>query len=367
MKRIYFDNASTTPIIPAAKKAMLLSMENFGNASSMHEDGRKVHEAIEDARRKIAQSINAIPSEIIFTSGGSEANNMVLNTFSNKKITVSSIEHPSVLEPAKKLGAKIVSVNKLGRVENLSEIEKADLVSVMYANNEIGTLQDIKKIAKEAHEKGALFHSDAVQAYGKLPIDVKKLGVDYLTISGHKIGGPKGIGALYVREGALIEPLILGGHQENNLRAGTENTLAIIGFGEAAVDYDSSGAEVLRQKLYDGIIDAIPNVVINGDLKNCLPNILNVTFAGVEGESILLKLDHLGISVSTGSACATKEIASSHVLMAIGADPEKAHGSIRFSFGPQNTVKEVEKVLKVLPKVISDLRRMSTIGGKYEQ
>lgn len=373
MNRIYLDCAATTKMLPEVKKALISAFDLFGNASSMHEEGRVAHRVIEEARAVVAEKIGAKPNEIIFTSGGSEANNMVLNTFADKKIAVSAIEHPSILEPAKKLKAKIIPVDKKGKVDLsvvASEARQSSLISIMQANNEIGTVQDIKKLTKLAHEDGALFHTDAVQALGKVPVDVKTLGVDYLTISAHKIGGPKGIGALYVKEGSPIKPLIMGGHQENRLRAGTENVLAIVGFAEACNNINLTSlterVRPARDLLEKRIRKDVPNVVINGDPENCLPNILNVTFAGVEGESILLKLDHAGIAVSTGSACASDDIKSSHVLMAIGADPEKAHGSIRFSFGPENTIHDVDEVMKVLPEIISNLRKMSTIGGKYE-
>lgn len=365
MRRTYLDNAATTPMLFSVKKAIIFGLETFGNASSMYEEGRQAWKVMNNARETIAMKIGAKPNEIIFTSGGSEANNMVLNSFADKNIAVSAIEHPSILEPAKKFKSKIIPVDKLGRIKTIDIPKSTDLVSVMFANNEIGTIQDIKKVAEIAHKSGALFHTDAVQAFGKIPINVDEFGIDYMTMSAHKIGGPKGVGALYVREGSPLLPLIVGGGQENGLRSGTENILAILGFAEAVRNYKFSD-DSLRKKLREEIIKQIPNVIINGDQNNCIPSILNVTFAGIEGESILLKLNGAGISVSTGSACATKDIKSSHVLMAIGADPEKAHGSIRFSFAQENTQKDIDKVMSVLPGIVSGLRKMSTIGGKYE-
>jgi len=366
------DNAAATPILPAVRKVANEAMENFGNASSLHEEGRLARAAITNAREVVAELIGAKPEEIIFTNGCSEANNTVIKTFN--KLAVSAIEHPSVLEPARKLGAQIIPVDAEGMVQE-DTVKKlasqSDLVSIMLANNEIGTIQDIKKLARIAHENQALFHTDATQAVGKVPIDVKDLGVDYLTMSAHKIGGLKGIGALYMREGCPLEPLVCGGRQEKGLRAGTENTLGIIAFGEACKNCFSSKDHYtkvapLRRQLREGIVKNIPNVTVNGDQENCLPNILSVTFAGVEGESVMLMLDAKGVAVSTGSACATGDIRPSHVLMAIGADPEKAHGSIRFSLGADTTKKDINYVLEVLPPIITFLRKISTVEGDYE-
>ena len=356
--RVYIDNAASTPILPTAKKAMIDAMELFGNPSSIHNEGRKAKSIIEDARNEVAKLIGAKNSEIIFTSGGTESNNMVLNTFHDKKVAVSSIEHPSVFAP------DIIPVDAKGRVK-IDEIPEADLISVGLANNEIGTIQDVKEVAKITHDKGALIHADATQAVGKIPVDVNELGVDYLTISAHKIGGPKGVGALFVRDGLPIKSLIAGGHQQNNLRAGTENVIGIAGFGATAklanAKEFSAKVKPLKEKLATGITNTIPNVTINGDPQNCLPNILNVSFAGAEGESILLMLDEAGIAVSTGSACATGDIKSSHVLAAINIDPELAHNSIRFSLDTGNTAEDIDYVLEKLPPIIEKLRKMADI------
>jgi cysteine desulfurase len=316
--------------------------------------------------------INAEPNEIIFTSGGTEANNMIMNAFAGQQVIVSSIEHPSVLEPARvRTKTNLVAVDKLGQVcsDKLGQLlqKSPALVSIMLANNEIGVMADVVKLTTLAHKHGALMHTDATQAIGKIPVDVKTLDVDYLTMSAHKIGGPKGIGALYVRGSRPIKPFNLGGHQESSLRAGTYNTLGIVGFGQAAklalttpAKYQAK-TKPLVDKLRQGLIDTVPLITINGDQKNCLPNTLNVSFAGAEGESILLALEAVGIAVSTGSACASGDIAPSHVLMAIKADPELAHGSIRFSLGLETSAHDIDYVLQQLPPIIQRLRQMSTI------
>ena len=370
MKRVYLDNAATTPLLPSVQQAMSDVIGVFGNASSMHTEGRQARQAIENARSHIAKLIGALPDEIIFTSGGSESNNMLIDSFSDQKIAVSAIEHPSILEPAKlNPNLKIIPVDKSGKVnfEAYRKIlaDKPALVSVMLANNEIGTIQDIRSLAELAHNSGCLVHTDATQAVGKIPVNVNDLGVDYLTMSAHKIGGPKGVGTLYIRTGSPVRGLILGGHQEKTLRAGTYNTLGIIGFGEAA-KYALETPSLFKrvrpycQKLRDEIVKNIPGSVVNGDQADTLPHILNVSFKGAEGESILLALDDAGIAISTGSACASDDITPSHVLMAINADPELAHGSIRFSLGLDTTDQDIDYVLKVLPPVIAKLRSFST-------
>jgi cysteine desulfurase len=360
-------------------------MYDFGNASSMHARGREAKAAIEKARAEVAGLIGADPAEIIFNGGGSEGNNTVLNTMwaqihsgnRRKEIIVSSIEHPSVLEMAKfleTLGFKIhyLPVNKSGHVEikKLEQVlsDRTLLVSVMLANNETGAIQDVVKITSLAKKAGALVHTDAVQAVGKIPVDVNDLGIDYLTMSAHKIGGPKGVGALYVRAGAPLVPLIHGGHQEHGLRAGTYNSLGIIGFGEAArlaPRFNTKKVADSRDKLKENLFKFLPNVVANTPAKDALPNILNVSFLGAEGESILLALDRAGIEISTGSACASDSIEPSHVLMAQYDDAEIAHGSIRFSLGYDTTDAEISRVVKVLPPIIERLRKTSTIGGQY--
>ena len=394
-KRIYLDYNATTPLDPAVRDVFVHELDaDYANGSSMHEDGRRVAKAIYIARTHVARLVNAKPEEIIFTSGGSESNNTVLNTMASpaltrttslktaygdrKTIITTSIEHPCVMESARRLeslgfpvhflpvdGYGVVDMEKYR--EYLSE--RPLLVSVMMANNEIGTIQDIKELARLAHEAGALFHTDAVQAVGKIPVDVETLGVDYLTMSCHKIYGPKGIGALYVRKGAPIEAFIKGGHQESGLRAGTYNGPSIIGFGEAArialekLPAYEAHTRPLRNRLRDGFLAAIPDIRINGHPEHVLPNTLDVSFPGAEGESILLMLDIAGVSVSTGSACASGSLEPSHVLMATGVGPELAHGSIRFSLGQYTTAEEIDYVLAEVPQIIKKLRGFSTVAS----
>lgn len=401
-KRIYFDYNATTPLSPEVKEVYIRALDDYANGSSMHEDGRRVAKNIHGAREQIATLIGSNPTELIFTSGGSESNNMVINTLNSlaltktasfktkyadrKLVIVSAIEHPCVLESSKKLASQgfnvqYVAVDDKGRVnldhykELLQGHSSSDpqqrplFVSIMMANNEIGTIQDIKELCSLAHKAGALFHTDAVQAVGKIPVNVVDLNVDYLTISGHKLYAPKGVGALYVKKGVPIETFIKGGHQENGLRAGTYNAPSIIAFGEAckraAEELDAYIAHTrgLRDRLRLGLLDRIPNIHVNGHDQFVLSNTLNISFPGAEGESILLMLDILGVSVSTGSACASGSLEPSHVLMATGVGPELAHGSIRFSFGKYSTTEEIDFVIQEFPKIIEKLRGFSTVAG----
>jgi cysteine desulfurase len=403
-KRIYLDYNATTPLDPQVRAVFIGELDNYANGSSMHEDGRRVAQAIHGARESVADLVHANPAGIIFTSGGSESNNTVFNIMvspvltatstrkakwgGRKTIITSAIEHPCVLESAKRLEGLGFIVHYLpvdgnGTVDmklyaeilqkgdtSGIEAEKPLLVSIMMANNEIGTIQDIAELARLAHASGALFHTDAVQAVGKIPVDVDLLGIDYLTMSCHKIYGPKGVGALYIRKGAPIDSLIRGGHQEDGLRAGTYNAPAIVGFGEAARlakerlgEYEAH-TRLLRNRLRDGFLASIPDIRINGHSEKVLPNTLDVSFPGAEGESILLMLDLTGISVSTGSACASGSLEPSHVLMATGVGPELAHGSIRFSLGQYTTEEEIEYILKEVPPIIKRLRGFSTVTGR---
>ena len=382
--RIYLDYNATTPMSPEVLDFYKDQLSLYANASSLHEDGRRAKKEIEIARKNVADLVNVLPEEIIFTSGGSESNNTVFNTMINlgKKlgknlIITTEIEHPCVLEASKRLadfGMEVVylPVDEYGLVkedEYKAALERNPLlVSVMTANNEIGTVQDIKKLAKLAHEKGALFHTDAVQAAGKIQVDLKDWGVDYATFSGHKIYGPKGVGALFVKTGCKIEPLIRGGHQEKGFRAGTYNAPSIAAYGKAAelakadIEHYTTHTKALREKLKNGLLEKIPNIKVNGHPENVLPNTLDISFPGAEGEAILLHLDLLGVDVSTGSACASGSLEPSHVLMATGLGPELAHGSIRFSFGKYNTEKDVDYILEKFPPVIDRLRKMSTLS-----
>lgn len=392
--RIYLDYNATTPLEPRVKEILISHLDSFANASSMHEDGRSVAKEIFTAREYVAALINAEGGDILFTSGGSESNNAVFNTmispsltrsthlkelYGNRKtILISAIEHPCVMESAKKLEklgfiVNLIPVDSNGLLDidsykNLLLSSKPLLVSIMMANNEIGTIQNIKELALLAHNEGALFHTDAVQAVGKIPVDVKDLNIDYLTLSAHKLYGPKGVGALYVKKGAPIEAFIKGGHQEKGLRAGTYNSPSIIAFGEAAriaregLQFYETHTRRLRNKLRDGFLSVIPDIRINGHPEHVLPNTLDVSFPGAEGEAILLMLDILGVSVSTGSACASGSLEPSHVLMATGVGPELAHGSIRFSLGMYTTDEQIDFVLKEMPPLIKRLRGFSTLS-----
>lgn len=390
MKRIYLDYNATTPLSDEVKDFFVAELERYANGSSLHEDGRAVAHDIERARAQVAALVNAQAKEIVFTSGGSESNNTVFNTMvslSKKRernvVVTSAIEHPCVLESCRRLandfGFDVVflPVDSDGIVcmDAFKAVlaKKPLLVSIMTANNEIGTIQDVKTLCRMAHEAGALFHTDAVQAAGKIPVDVRDWDVDYATFSGHKIYAPKGVGALYVKDGCPIEPLIRGGHQEHGVRAGTYNAPAIAAYGLAAEIAKSSLAEyesktrTLRNKLRDGLLAEIPGIRINGHPERVLPNTLDVSFPGAEGEAILLHLDLMGVSASTGSACASASLEPSHVLMATGLGPELAHGSIRFSFGKYNTQSDVDYILKNFPPVIERLRKMSTVSYASEE
>jgi cysteine desulfurase len=356
----------------------------------MHTAGREARSRVEEARVRIGELIGVPAETIVFTSGGSESNNTVFATMrilasdsrgaplsrGRRGFITSAIEHPCVLSSAKylqSLGHRVefIPVDGDGKLR-MDELEKALneetlFVSVMMANNEIGTIQDIQEITALAKVVGAYTHTDAVQATGKIPLNAAEIGVDYLTMSAHKIYGPKGIGALYVRGKAPLYPLVHGGHQENGLRAGTYNNIGILGFGRAAElakrDLEGYGREMgtLRKRLEEGLLAAIPNMQINGHEKDVLPNTLNVSFPGAEGEAILLSMDLAGIEASTGSACASGSLEPSHVLLAIGAGPERAHGSIRFSLGLETSEADIDYVTATMPSIIKRLRSMSTI------
>jgi len=386
MRKVYIDYNATTPLRQEVKDALTEDIEIFGNASSMHASGRKAHARVEQARRAVKNLIGAKDGALIFTSGGSEANNTVFQTMrrlietkeqQRNEIITTAIEHPCVLNSAlflKKAGFNVIilPVDEYGKLK-IEELKKALndktlFVSVMAANNEIGTVQDIKEITSLVKKSGAFMHIDAVQAAGKIPLNVDELQVDYLTVSAHKIYGPKGVGALYVRNGAPLFPLVQGGHQEDGLRAGTYNNTGILGFGKAAevaaaeVDKYRQEISVLRDKLRAGLLEKIPNIKINGHPIDTLPNTLNVSFLGAEGEAILLSMDMQGIEASTGSACASGSLEPSHVLMATGVGPELAHGSIRFSLGWGITEGDIDYIIEVLPPIIARLRAMSTLA-----
>lgn len=385
-KYIYLDNNATTEMAPEVKEIMRENEDLYGNASSMHAMGRMAESAIAWARGEVAKLIGADEKEeIYFTSGSTEGNNTVFNTFRDliddgsrkDRIILSTVEHPASIETAKylkKRGYKVdyVPVDHMGMVDlkALKSMIADDVVllSLMLANNESGVIQPVKEASRIAKAHGAYVHTDATQAIGKIPVNVDDLGVDYLTLSGHKFYGPKGVGALYIRKGSPRTPLLHGGHQEGGQRAGTYNNQAIIGLGKAAelarlgLDEERKHLWSLRSALKKGIEERIANVTFNGsdDYETALPGTLDVSFSSAEGESILLYLDLEGIEVSTGSACASGSLEPSYVLLASGLDIELAHGSIRFSFGRYNTMEEVETVLEKLPPIIEKIRKMST-------
>lgn len=374
MQRIYLDNAATERLLPCVKQAMIQAMDaELGNAAALHADGHRAHELIEEARARVARLIGAEPEEIIFTGGGTEANNTVMETFRGQVVGASSIEHPSVLAAAeaRAKNLKVIPVDRWGRVE-VADVEKvaqaADLVSVMLANNELGTLEPVAEITKCCRRHGTFCHTDATQAVGKIKVDVKKLGVDYLSFSAHKIGGPIGVGVLYVKNGAPLARLMYGGKQENDRRAGTSNILGIIGLG-AAAEWCWEGwscrkwakVATLRDELRQRILAEVPHSSCNSPEEGCLPGVLNMSFQAAEGESIQLYLDAAGIAVGTGSACAAGDLRPSHVIMATRDDAEVAHSSIRFSLGLDTTPAEIERVMMVLPGIVKKLQGMSTV------
>jgi cysteine desulfurase len=384
---VYLDNNATTPLDPrVCEKMSWLLKEHYGNPSSLYPIGRQVKDIISEARETVAKALGARRTEIIFTGSGTEADNFallgVLDAFPEKnEIITSAIEHPAVLETASYLerkGIKVtyVPVNQYGTIDfdylKDSITPKTALISIMHANNEIGTIQPIKEISKIAREKGVLLHTDAVQSFGKIEVKVNELGVDLLSISAHKIYGPKGIGALYIRKGTHILPFIHGGHQERLLRAGTENTSGIVGLGEAVRvmmeqgKKDKDRIEKLSNKLKEGIETKIPKIKFNGHLKNRIKGTLNFSYYGLEAEAILLALATKEISVSTGSACSEDSEETSHVLQAIGLKPEIARSSLRMSLGRFNTEEDVDIVLKELPKIVENLREISALDIEDE-
>ncbi len=383
MKGVYVDNAATTGVRPEVLEEMLPYLkEEYGNPSSLYKIGRDNKKAIDNAREKVASIIGADANEIYFTAGGSESDNWAIKGIAesyrqkgNHIITL-AIEHHAVLHTCQYLETKGYEVtylpvqpNGILDIEQLKKAIKAEtiLITIMFANNEIGTIQPIKEIGQIAKEHGILFHTDAVQAVGHVPIDVKEMNIDLLSLSGHKLYAPKGIGALYVRKGVRIKPFVHGGAQERNKRAGTENVPAIIGLAKAV---ELIGAEMedeltritkLRNQLIDGILEKIPHVIVNGDRDSRLPGNANVSFEFIEGESILLMLDMKGVYASSGSACTSGSLDPSHVLLAIGLPHEKAHGSLRVSLGRNNTEEDVLYILKELPPIIERLRQMSPL------
>ncbi|MCH7758056.1 MAG: cysteine desulfurase [Thaumarchaeota archaeon] len=382
---IYLDNAASTKIHNDVLEDMMPYLkEHYGNPSSIHRYGRLARKAIEKARKQIAYLINADPSEILLTSGGTESNNTALYGIAKKnprsRIITSSIEHDAILEPCKKLekeGFDIIylPVNKYGLVDPLilndNLTENTSLVSIMFGNNEVGTVEPISDFVKICKEQNIPFHTDAVQAIGKIPIDVKELGIDLLSISSHKINGPKGIGALYIRKGISIDPVILGGGQENGLRSGTENVANIVGFGKACelsrinLLENISRMKELRDYISNKIIQEIPKVILNGHPESRLPNNIHFTFLGVNGEDLLIKLDEHEIAASTGSACSVQIQKASHVLQAMGFSHEQITGSLRLTLGISNNLEEMDKTVEILKNVVKELRSVSPFKEKY--
>ncbi len=385
MEKIYLDNNATTRLSEEVLEAMLpYYKEIYGNASSMHAFGREARAAIDKARESVSKLIGAKePKEVIFTSGGTESDNFAIKGVAyelkdkGKHIITSTIEHHAVLNTLKFLEEKegfrvtYVDVDKNGLVDvqKIKDAVSPDtiLISIMYANNEVGTIEPINEIGKFAGSKGILFHTDAVQACGKIPIDVVKDNIDLLSLSAHKIHGPKGVGALYIRKGVKLTKLFHGGHHEYNKRAGTENVAGIVGLGRASelaligLEKENKYLTDLRDRLQKGIESLVPETKLNGHPTKRLPNTLNISFEYLEGESIILNLDLEGIAVATGSACTSGSLEPSHVLTAMGVSVQTSQGSIRFSLSKYNTEKDVEKVLKTLPPIISRLRAMSPL------
>ncbi|WP_342593092.1 cysteine desulfurase NifS [Methanobacterium aggregans] len=386
---MYMDHSATSPVDPEVFEAMKpYFQEEFGNASTLYKLGRDSKRAMEDARAQVASIIGAEPKDVIFTSGGTESDNIAIKGTAyklknkGKHIITSNIEHPAVHETCKYLEKKGFEVTYIpvgtDGIVKVSDVETAIrddtiLITIMHANNEIGTIQPIAEIGKIAHEKGILFHTDAVQSVGKIPVDVNDLNVDMLSISSHKLYGPKGIGALYIKKGVRLEPIIHGGGHERGLRPGTENVPGIVGFGKACqlseenLEEESARLTRLRNKLVDAVLKENEKAYLNGDREKRLPGNANFRFTGIEGESLILHLDSKGIAASTGSACSSTKLEPSQVLMAIGLEEVEAHGSLRISMGRENTEEDVEHAIVAIKEVVSTLRNMSPLWCSKEE
>lgn len=383
-KLVYMDHAATTAVDPEIVRAMVPYLHNhFGNPSSIYSIAREAREAVDSARGQVATALGAKQDEIFFTSGGTESDNWAIKgvAFANRKrgdhIITSKIEHHAVLHTCQyleKQGFRVtyLPVDQYGLVDP-GELEgaitdKTTLVSIMYANNEIGTIEPVRELATIAHEHGAYFHTDAVQAVGHVPVSVENTGADLLSLSGHKFNGPKGTGALFIRKGVRIDNILHGGGQERNRRAGTENLAGIVGTGKAlelattGIDLKGARIRAMRDRLISSILGSITHTRLNGHPTQRLPGNLNISFDFIEGESILLLLDSFGICASTGSACTSGSLEPSHVLLATGLPAETAHGSLRLTLDAENTDEEVDYVLSTLPKVVGRLREMSPLG-----
>ena len=383
----YFDNAATTRTDDEVLKEMLpYFSQSYGNPSSIYKIGRENRKAVEEAREKVAKAINAEPNEIYFTAGGSESDNTAIRGIAyaykqrGNHIITSKIEHPAVLETCKQLEKEGFEVSYIGVDEkgivNIEELknsikETTTLITIMFANNEIGTIEPIKEIGKIAKENNIIFHTDAVQAVGSVKIDVKEMNIDSLSLSGHKFYGPKGIGALYVKKSVRFQKFVNGGHQEKNKRAGTENVPGIVGLGKAIevaysnLEEHNKKIKELRDYYVEEVKKRIPYIKINGDMENRLPGNSNISFRFIEGEGLLLNLDLKGICASSGSACTSGSLDPSHVLLAIGLPHEIAHGSLRITIGKYNTKEEVDYLLNNLEEIVSRLRNMSPLWEEF--
>lgn len=362
MRRIYLDWNATAPLHPMVREAMVAALDDFGNASSVHQEGQRSRSIVERARRSVATAIGAPAQAVVFTSGATEANNQALRAFEH--VAVSAVEHPSVLEVAALLGHTVLGVDKQGRIDPESArraVEQgAQIVSVMLANNEIGNVYPVVDIAAAVHEAGGLLHTDATQAFGRIPVDFEALGADFLTLSFHKSGGPKGIGAIVAREGLKIAPLLAGGHQERGRRPGTENIAAVAGVDRlarlVAQDVPTALMEQRRVAFLLGLAPAIPE--LRGDQQDRLPNTVNVAFHGVDGEDLLLALDLSGVAASSGSACTAGSLEPSHVVLAMGFAEQDARRSVRFSFGAATTEDELHEAANRITQAVARLARL---------
>jgi cysteine desulfurase len=381
MRRVYLDNNATTPVAPEVFEAMRAHyLEDYGNASSIHWYGQRARAAVETAREHVARLINARPSEIVFTSGGTESDNAAIVGIveaarsQTKHVITTAIEHPAVLHTAKALEKRGVSVTfvRVGSdgIVDPSDVERAIrpetvLITIMHANNELGTIQPLEEIGRIARERDIYFHTDAVQSVGKLPVDVEKFGLDLLSLSAHKLHGPKGVGALYVRKGTILRPLLHGGHSERDRRPGTENVPGIVGLGKSAefalghLAEEAKRVAELRDRLEEGILRGVPLMTVNGDRQQRLPTTTNLSFAYIEGEGFVIAMDLRGVACSTGAACSSGSVEPSHVLSAIGKTPEQARSSIRFSLGRFTTPEDIETALEIIPAVAERLRSVS--------
>ena len=383
---MYLDNSATTKISDEVLEEMMPYLKDeFGNPSTLYSIGRESKKALEQARQRVADAINAKKDEIYFTSGGSESDNLAIKGIAFKlrkkgnHIITSEIEHPAVKESLyflESLDFKVtylpVYENGIIKIEDLKEAitPETTLITIMHGNNEIGTLQPIEEIGKIAHENGIVFHTDAVQTFGKVEIDVEKQNIDLLSVSSHKINGPKGVGAIYIKKGVRILPLIHGGGQEKGIRAGTENVAGIVGFGKAAeiaaskLDEHAEKLSKIRDEIVEKVLNTIPESYLNGDVNQRLPNIANIRFKAIEGESLILLLDSKGYQASTGSACSSNKLEASPVLTSLGLDPVDVHGSLRISLAPESDEFDVDEFVDILSEAIGRLREMSPLWNQ---